>query len=510
MLVEGLGSEPYEDVDAKLEAYRRKFMGKHLRALLEELHTRESRTGLCTAEVVFVSPSGIPEPDSADDRAELAAEPLSASPDSARQPVQPMTVAPAGVPLRIHLATPLRSGPQAPPAEVLPHPAPARRARTARRSPVLARYVMAAALVACGILFSLLTFQQTEADVFSRLLDPGVARSAIAGIVRPASESTITVAAPVRIQEVLVEPGQTVTLGQALFVVDDREARLALPAAKLEMEEARLQVQAMERAIGSVDREMRRLSEELTATSASLDVATRQVAAVPTPQVRESVERAQAALDLALLRQQRLSKLFADGVVARRELDEADVALRVARDDLEVAERAEAAYRQAAAMEVTRAEARTRLAALQEQKQRLQASAELARARIRHERALTEVQALEERVADSRVEAPSAGTIAEVRVSRGDVVAPGAILARMADVARLVVEVQVPAEEIPRVRRGGPAEVTISAAREIRERGTIRSIEPTAGPNGTHRLVVGFEAPPGIILSGQAATVVFP
>ena len=51
---------------------------------------------------------------------------------------------------------------------------------------------------------------------------------------------------------------------------------------------------------------------------------------------------------------------------------------------------------------------------------------------------------------DFSAEAPAGGTVAEVRVSRGDVVAPGSILARLANVARLVVEVHVPIGEVPR------------------------------------------------------------
>jgi RND family efflux transporter MFP subunit len=206
----------------------------------------------------------------------------------------------------------------------------------------------------------------------------------------------------------------------------------------------------------------------------------------------------------------RYQQLFAGGVIARQQVDDAEVELRVARDDLEMARRAEEAYAQTAAAEASRAQLRRQLAAVQEQKDRMRRGAELQRARVQHERAAAALAALEARVATSHIKAPASGVVAELRVSRGDVVTVGAVLARIADATRLVAEVQVPSSEIPELRRGGPAMVMVSAFSNVPEPGTIRSIEPTPGPNGTHRVVVSFTAPKGVALSGQAATVTFP
>jgi multidrug efflux pump subunit AcrA (membrane-fusion protein) len=87
-------------------------------------------------------------------------------------------------------------------------------------------------------------------------------------------------------------------------------------------------------------------------------------------------------------------------------------------------------------------------------------------------------------------------------VSRGDVVASGAVLARIADLARLIAEVQVPSEHVPQLRIGAAADVSISATSPVSARGVIRSIEPTPGANGTHRVVVSFAAPGDSIVTG--------
>ena len=385
-------------------------------------------------------------------------------------------------------------------------PAPSRTAVP----PVLRRYLGAALLAGCALLLSLFTFQYQYVEDLSGLASSGREPNVFSGIVRPSSDSTIAAAAPVRIEQVLVEPGQSVRPGDPLFVVDDREARQALPAARLEVDDAALEIEALELQLGVLDRQLHELSLRYTSATGELEVAARRTATIPTPQVRSSTERAQAVFELASMKLARARQLHARGLIAKQEVDDAEIALRVARDDLELSQRADKAFAEAASVEASRARLRTELASAQEERERRLRAGALARARIRYERATSAAKAFEERVATSRVEAPAAGVIAEVRVSRGDVVAAGAVLARIADVAHLVAEVQVPSEHVPRLRIGAAADVSISAAPPVSVRGVIRGIEPTPGANGTHRVVVGFGAPDDLILTGQAANVSFP
>jgi multidrug efflux pump subunit AcrA (membrane-fusion protein) len=379
-------------------------------------------------------------------------------------------------------------------------------------SPVVGLYLLAAVLIASGVTLLLLIFARQDTGASSPIVAPAAEPSTIAGIIRPAAENTVSVDVPVRIQDVLVEPGQTVKRGQALFVVDDRDTRKALSGARLEMENARVQVKTLEAALGPLDRRVKDLSSQLAASSEHLDVAARPAEAVPTPQQRESTERAQAAYDQAELRLERIRQLYEQGAIARQDVDDAEIELRVARDDLDVAKRAETPTPapQVTEVEPSRARLRTELALAVERRARTKRAADLGRARIRFERAAAAVAALHERATMSRIDAPADGTVSEVRVSRGDLVMPGGILARLADLTRLVAEVQVPSADVPHLRRGGKAEVTITAGSGVREPGVIRSIEPTPGPNGTHRVVIGFEPPTGVALSGQAASVTFP
>jgi multidrug resistance efflux pump len=493
---------PYQEVVERLDAYRSRYMGKHLKAFLEM--TPEERMAAIAPwpELPRLRPVAPPEPP-----------PVSPALVVVEAPVVDEIVE-AAAPVNEPAAEPLAEPAVAP--AVVAAPAPAKvvplRPRLAVPKPaiVVRRYAVAAALVALSVLLSVFAFKYQDGGTLSRVITPASAPGAVAGVVRAASETTIGAEAPFRIEDVLIEPGQSVKAGDPLFVVEDQEAREALPAARLEVEDARLQVEALESALGSLDRQIRGLSSRLVSLSGELDVASRNAAAVPSPQVRASTARAQATYDQADVKLRRYRQLFAGGVIARQQVDDAEVELRVARDDLEMARKAEDAYAQTAAAEASRADLRRQLAAVQEQKERMRRGAELQRARVQHDRAAAALAALEARAARSRIDAPAAGVIGEVRVSRGDVVSVGAVLARVADATRLVAEVQVPSLEIPRLRRGGPAFVTVSTFSNAAAAGTIRSIEPTPGPNGTHRVVVGFSAPKGVSLGGQAASVTFP
>jgi multidrug resistance efflux pump len=483
--------KPFEDAVARLDAYRDKYRGKHLRSFLEALHAHDAPAApgdvdLKPAPAVEVTPpppKEIPPQPSREEtplpitfpitvepvRPPLVLEPSSSAPLPAQRSV---TFAPAG-PLRLRLA----AGEQ--PAAVIV------RSRIPALPPAIGRYLLAAVLIVSGVTVALLLFQRPDTGASPAMTAPSARPNIVAGIIRPAAETTVSVDVAVRIQDVLVEPRQTVTRGQPLFVVDDRDARAALAGARLEMEKARLQVKNLEAAVGALDRRIKQPAAP---------------EAAPSPHPREPSERAQVAYEQALLRLQRLRDLHEEGAVTQQDVDGAEMEVRVARENLEVVADADA----------SRGGQRAQLAHATERRARARRAAELRRARTRLERAAASVAALNERATMSRIDAPADGNVIEVRVSRGDLVMPGTILARLADLTNLVAEVQVPSADVPRLRRGGKAEVTISGDASRREPGTIRSIEPTPGPSGTHRVVIAFEPSNGVALSGQAANVTFP
>lgn len=375
-------------------------------------------------------------------------------------------------------------------------------------SPTIRRYVVAVLLVGSGLFFSVLAFDQPASGGWSRMgMAAPAAASGIPGTVQPSGQTTVTADTPVRIEDVLVEPGQTVSAGQTLFIVDDRDARQAIDQARLDVEDAATQVRILELTLGDAGDRVTVLSDTFAEQTGAVDIAAREAAAVPTPQSRLSTARAEAASELAALKLTRMQALFAEGVVSRQDVDDARVAARIAADDLASARQAEAAMTTLAQAETKRAAARRALSAAQQRHDRLAQVAELARARVRHERALVTLRALESRIAGTHIVAPAAGTVADVRVGKGDVVPAGALLARLADLTQLTVDLQVPSEEVARLKIGGRA--TIALADHAQRDGTIHAIEPLPGPAGTHHVVARFMNPSGRMLVGQTATVTF-
>jgi len=294
---------------------------------------------------------------------------------------------------------------------------------------------------------------------------------------------------------------------QGLSIFDNNEPEEDEPRTA---EDAATQVRMLELGLNTLDRDVSQLSVQFIRASANVDVASRAASSIPTPQTRDSVARAQAGYDRATLQLERVRKLFASGVVARQEVEDAEIAHALAVEDLQQAKRSQEVLGDLSAAESSRAELRTELARAEARSEKLAREVALAAARSRHQQALAALEALQERITATRIDAPVAGTLTDLRVGPGDVVAAGSVLARLVDLTRLVVAVQVPSSEMPRLHIGSPAQVVISSASEAARAGTIRSLEPTPAPNGMHRVVVEFENRDDQLLAGQPAEVSFP
>ncbi|MFQ5851283.1 MAG: efflux RND transporter periplasmic adaptor subunit [Candidatus Binatia bacterium] len=153
---------------------------------------------------------------------------------------------------------------------------------------------------------------------------------------------------------------------------------------------------------------------------------------------------------LARSEHERMITLLHKELIARQEVERAELTVRKTQEELE---RAESGLREA---EVQHAVAQAELA---------KAQAELARAR--------------ENLADTQVRAPFAGVISEKRVTLGEQVGPGAVLFRLSDLASVKILIRIRAADIDFLRPGTRAEVTVSGLPEP-FRGRVARIGPRA------------------------------
>jgi HlyD family secretion protein len=239
-----------------------------------------------------------------------------------------------------------------------------------------------------------------------------------------------------RVKRLLADEGQTVVAGQLLAELD---------AAQLDARERTLTA-----SIAAVDAQIAQaaLDVEYTAKNADANIA---AAAAVVSAARAHLVRAAAVLTGAKADDARAAALYADNIISRRERDGFETALQTSAADHDAAEkdlaRAQASLTLAQAAVDTIGLKRQQLRALQQNREALLGQrAELAAS-----------------AAERRIVAPADGTILSRPVEVGDVVSPGSAVFVMVDLNRLYVKVYVPEPDIPKLRLGDSAEITVDA-----------------------------------------------
>jgi HlyD family secretion protein len=239
-----------------------------------------------------------------------------------------------------------------------------------------------------------------------------------------------------RIKRVFADEGQSVKQGQLLAELDaaqldarDRTLRANLGALEAQITQASL----------DVDYTAKNAAATIAGAEALLSGANARLA-------RAKAVRANAQAD-----DERATTLFADRVISRREREQFEMALRTSEADLDAADKdvshAQASLTLARASVDTIALKREQLRALRQNREALVAQ--------RAELAAT--------LAERRIVAPADGTVLSRPVEIGDVVSPGSTVFVIVNLNRLYVKVYIPEPEIPKIRLGDEADITVDA-----------------------------------------------
>ena len=301
------------------------------------------------------------------------------------------------------------------------------------------------------------------------------------GTMRPASQIKVTALEPGVVNRVRVHVGDTVQPGDVLVEMDNREAEMAVERADVAYEAAQ--------------RKLGQLREELAQAESALSETARAASLVPSRQVRDSLQHAQAIYDQALVDHQRTEQLYKEGIVAKQVLDNAALQLKIAKDDLENAHKGAVANRKLQDVERRRADLLSQIGQ-QEQEQQLKEAKLALRAALEH-------------LANNVVRATSSGTLAEVPVEVGDQVIVGTPLVTIARIDRITVNVPVAASLVGSLRKFQQAQITLPTMPPQHVLGAVRTISPMPSGNMTHNVEVEFDNPTGKLLVGQPAEVRF-
>ena len=238
------------------------------------------------------------------------------------------------------------------------------------------------------------------------------------------------ISAPV--QKFLVNRGDHVQAGQVLATLENRDLIAAVNQAKGQLAQAESNLRATTSA---------NVPEQLT--KAQTDVAS-----------------AQQAAEAARVLVENRKKMFQEGALARKLVDDAEVAHAQAKSQLE------------AALEHLRV---LNSAGKEEQIKGAQAQVETARAQL---------QAAEAQLAYAEVRSPVSGVIADRPVNAGEMASPGTPLLTIMDISRVVARVNVPQSQSTAVKVGQTATLTQTGGTETVE-GRVTVVSPATDPNTT-------------------------
>jgi HlyD family secretion protein len=239
-----------------------------------------------------------------------------------------------------------------------------------------------------------------------------------------------------RIKRLFADEGQWVKQGQLLAELD---------AAQLDARDRTLGAN-----LAALDAQVAQatLDVEYTAKNAAATIAGAEalLSGANARLARATAVRANAQAD-----DERAAALYADAVISRREREQFEMALRTSEADLDAADKdvshAQASLTLARASLDTIALKREQVRAFRQNREALVAQrAELAAS-----------------LAERRIVAPSDGTILSRPVEVGDVVSPGSTVFVTVDLNRLYVKVYIPEPDVPKVRLGDEADITVDA-----------------------------------------------
>lgn len=329
------------------------------------------------------------------------------------------------------------------------------------------------------------------------------------GTIVPSQRSAVNAVVSGIVQRVLVSVGDNVAVGQPLIEVDDQSVRAELDAALADHRHALDEATHWRRRIAALDQTVEEINTAFAQSLGAVAVAQRYAEQIPGRQLRDSPERAQAAFDQATSRLQRLQRLHAQGLVSDEALEEQMIAVRIAQNDLDNANRWLAAAAELQRAQQDQARQQIARARVDFQQQRSDSRGRLEQAEARVDQARQRVAAARRALEGAVVKAATAGVVIDVAVEVGDRPVAGAPLVSIAMLNELVVDVPVASTLVNVLSPGQEATVILPTLPKQVASGRIRSINPIPAPNMTHSVEVEFANTSGRLLSGQPARVVF-
>jgi multidrug resistance efflux pump len=288
------------------------------------------------------------------------------------------------------------------------------------------------------------------------------------------------------VSEVLIEEGQNVKQGDALIRLQNDDLQASVAQAQAALDIARAQLAQLEE--GARPEEIAQAEASLRVAEANLSAAAAERDRLTGGAIDAQIAAAQAHLAAAQVEQ----KLAQDAydVISRNEIggtpeEQARFRLNAANENVAAAQKAfdealtgstqavRAAQANIAAATAQRDLAQARL----DQLKNGATNAQLDAANATVAQAEAALQAAQATLAETELRAPFDGTIAQVTIDAGQVIAPGIVVASIADLDRWQVETDDLSEvDVVNVQVGQSVQITVDALPGATLEGTVASI----------------------------------
>ena len=297
------------------------------------------------------------------------------------------------------------------------------------------------------------------------------------GEVRPVRFVNLTSEVQGRIEDISVNPGDAVTLGQPLVRVDPTQLESSAAAAAASAQAALSDVQNARTAVLSAENNVAQTQQALAGAEVSLQQARQ---AVDTAQT--NVDREQVTLATALRELKRTTELIESGVASRSEYDVASDRVKQAQVSLRTAQ---AQLRSAhIAVEESKARVNQQRVSVQESQigvRRARESVQSSEARANQQQALLRGQSSQRYRATTY--SPLTGVVVDIPARVGQFAVAGlstTSLMTIADMTTINVEVNVDETQIAQVEVGQVAKVKVDAMGEREIDGVVTQKNPLA------------------------------
>lgn len=354
------------------------------------------------------------------------------------------------------------------------------------------------------------------------------------GKLEPAKSFKIAAIAPGIVDEIYVQIGDTVEVGQPLLSLKNLSAenqkKSILQEQQLTSEKQQIlfqQQQTAKQQINELELQISRLRDDLVPLKTRIAEANRQVALakseaekLPLRQRQDSIPRTQALYERAKARFERLQKLNQQGAIPQEQLEQAQSELEVAKVDYQVAISASTANQQLAQSQQQLSQLEEKLALQEQQDAIAQLSKQKQNANLEYQQVTAKLRLLNEQAAALNkyqvpevyqvITATEAGVVAALPIPIGEQVHTGSPAIELAKLENLKITVPVNARLINALRPQQSAMVEIGSGVTAQKfEAKIATVNPLPTEKLNYLVEVEFQNPTQAILVGQLAQVQF-